>query len=513
MEANIEGPCNPKNKFKIPTHVPLFIDGEFQKSQTSDWLDLTNPATNEIISQVPMTTDSELNQAVKSAALAYETWSQTPVPERARLFFKYQSLLKEYQSDIAEILCYESGKNFADGKGDVWRGIEVVEYATSAPSMLMGETVKAVAKNIESYSYQCPIGICAGITPFNFPAMVPLWMFPIAIACGNTFILKPSEQDPVTATILAALFKESGFPDGVLNIIHGGKDQVNFLLRNPEIKAISFVGSSKVGEYVYSEASKNSKRVQVMAGAKNHIVLMPDANKEHALNALTSASCGAAGQRCMAHSVAIMVGETEKWIPDLQLQFERLKPGYFLEGNPDFGPVISQSAKKRISDLIDIGISEGAKVLLDGRKIKIKGYEQGNFIGPTLFDNVTKDMTIYKEEIFGPVLVILRAATLDEALKIIEENPYGNGTSIYTSSGATARKFKHDVTVGQVGINVPIPVPLPFFSFTGWKDSFFGDAHAYGKQAFRFYSETKTVTERWYENNEDKKLNMTINLG
>lgn len=513
MEANIEGPCNPNNRFKIPTHVPLFIDGEFKKSQSSDWLDLTNPATNEVLSKVPLTTSDEMNQAVASASKAFKSWSQTPVPERARIFFKYQSLLKEYQSDIAEILCRESGKNFADGKGDVWRGIEVVEYATSATSMLMGETLKGVANNIETYSYQCPIGICAGITPFNFPAMVPLWMFPIAIACGNTFILKPSEQDPITAILLAELFKESGFPAGVLNIIHGGADQVNFLLKSPEIKAISFVGSSKVGKYVYSEASKNSKRVQVMAGAKNHMVIMPDASKEHALNAITSASCGAAGQRCMAISVAIMVGESSDWIPEIKTRFESLKPGNFEKDNPDFGPLISKSAKERVLNLIATGVSEGADLLLDGRGIKVQGCEDGHFIGPTLFDNVKTDMTIYKEEIFGPVLVIVRAKDIEEALKIIEENPYGNGTSLYTSSGSTARKFKHNVTVGQVGINVPIPVPLPFFSFTGWKDSFFGDAHAYGKQAFRFYSETKTVTERWYDDSDEKKLNMTINLG
>ena len=507
VEVNIAAPC----KFK--SSIPLLIDGEFRNSTSSDWLNVINPSTGEIISKVPYSTEKEMSLAVESSLRAFESWSKIPVPERARLFFNYLQLLNENKEDIAKILCTENGKSFEDGKGDIWRGIEVVEYATSASSMLMGETVKSVASNIETYSYKTPIGVCLGITPFNFPAMVPLWMFPIAIACGNTFILKPSEQTPYTAIILSKLFLEAGFPKGVLNVIHGGADQVNYLIKNPGLKAVSFVGSSKVGKHVYSQASKNLKRVQVLAGAKNHLVVMPDANKEQAINALVSSSCGAAGQRCMAISVAVLVGESSKWIQDLKTKLQSLKPGSFEKKESTFGPLISKNAQERVENLINSGVEEGADLLLDGRGLKIKGFENGFFIGPTLFDSVTTEMKIYKEEIFGPVLIILRANNLEEAIKIISENQYGNGTSIYTTSGPAARKFKHEVKVGQVGVNIPIPVAPPFFSFTGWKNSFFGDSHAYGKDAFHFYSETKTITERWFDEHHEKSLNMTIQLG
>jgi malonate-semialdehyde dehydrogenase (acetylating)/methylmalonate-semialdehyde dehydrogenase len=342
--------------------------------------------------------------------------------------------------------------------------------------------------------------------------MIPLWMFPLAIVSGNTFILKPSEQDPMTPMMLAELFNSCGFPKGLLNVIHGGKDQVDYLLDNPEIKAVSFVGSVPVGKHIYERGCNSMKRVQAFAGAKNHMVVMPDANKDQVLNALAASSCGAAGQRCMAISVAILVEDAQKWIPELKEKMKTLKPGIWDDPASSYGPLISAKAKERVESLIASGEKEGAKVLLDGRGHKVSGFEQGNFMGPTLIDGVKPEMTLYKEEVFGPVLLLLHAKDLTEALKLINSNPYGNGTSIFTSSGAAARKFQNEVAVGQVGINIPIPVPLPFFSFTGWRGSFYGDTHAYGKQAFRFYTETKTVTSRWFEDEHAGPLNMTIQL-
>ncbi len=490
--------------------VPLYIGGEFFESKSNSWMDVTNPATQEKITEVPNATMEEMELAVRTAQEAFLEWRQVPIAQRVRYFFKYQELLKKHQDDIAKILCEENGKNFVDGQGDVWRGIEVVEHACAAASHLMGETVENVARKIDTYSYTQPLGVCAGITPFNFPAMIPLWMFPLAIVAGNTFVLKPSEQDPMTPTLLTELFHECGFPKGVLNVVHGSADQVNFLLDHKDIKAVSFVGSVPVGQHVYKRGTDNLKRVQSFAGAKNHMVVMPDANKEQVVNALASASCGAAGQRCMAISVAVLVGEAGNLVDDIQSKMKEVRPGYWSDPKAGYGPIISERAKERVESLISTGEKEGAKLLLDGRNCKVEGYEKGNFVGPTLFDNVTPEMTIYKEEIFGPVLNIVRAKTLDEALEIINNNPYGNGTSIYTSSGAAARKFEREVEVGQVGVNIPIPVPLPFFSFTGWRGSFYGDTHAYGKQAFRFYTETKTITQRWFEDEKAGPLNMTI---
>ena len=496
-------------------YVPLYIKGEFFESKSTKWLDVSNPATGEILSKVPLATDDEMELAIRSAQEAFHTWKDVPVPERMRYFFKFQELLKKHKDDIAKILCGESGKNWVDGQGDVWRGIEIVEHACNAPSFLMGETVENVAKNIDTTSYIQPLGVCAGITPFNFPAMIPLWMFPLAIVAGNTFILKPSEQDPLTPTMIAELFHQCGFPKGVLNVVHGTKDQVNALLDHPRIRAVSFVGSVPVAKSIYERGCRNMKRVQAFAGAKNHMVVLPDANKEQVINALAASSCGAAGQRCMAISVAVMVGESDRWIGEIKEAMGHLTPGYWEDKKSAYGPLISAAAKERVEALIAQGEKEGAKLLLDGRGFKAKGFEKGHFLGPTLFDYVTPEMTIYREEIFGPVLNIVRAANLSEALDMINGNPMGNGTSIFTSSGAAARTFRNRVEVGQVGINIPIPVPLPFFSFTGWKGSFYGDLHAYGKQAFRFYTETKTVTARWFEDFEDDEagpLNMTINL-
>ena len=492
--------------------VPLLLAGEFQQSATQSWIPVTNPATQEVIAEVPNTTADEMTQAIASAKEAFKAWRDTPVPARARIMLQYQHLLKEHHDELAEILAKETGKTFEDAKGDVWRGIEVVEHAANVPSLLMGETVENVASGIDTYSYTQPLGVCAGITPFNFPAMIPLWMFPLAIACGNTFILKPSEQDPLTPTRLAELFLEAGAPKDVLQVVHGGKEQVDALLADPEIKAISFVGSVAVGQYIYKTGTDNLKRVQSFAGAKNHMVVMPDANKQQVVNNLVGASCGAAGQRCMAISVAVLVGEAKEWTNDIKEALSQIRPGAWNDPEAAYGPLISPKARERALDIIRQGKEQGATCLLDGSDCEVEGYPKGNWIGPTLFSDVKTDMSIYTEEIFGPVLCLITADTLEEAIAIINESPYGNGTSLFTASGAAARKFQHEIEVGQVGINVPIPVPLPFFSFTGWKKSFYGDQHAYGKQAVKFYTETKTITARWFESDIPAGPNMTITL-
>lgn len=493
-------------------NVPLLINGEFSQSQAEQYIEVTNPADNSLIAKAPCATETELDMAVASAKAAFESWREVPVPERARVMMRYQQLLKEHHDELAEILSSETGKTFADAKGDVWRGIEVVEQAMNVSSMMMGETAENVARGIDTYSYIQPLGVCLGITPFNFPAMIPLWMFPMAIACGNTFVLKPSEQDPLTPTRLAELFLQAGAPKGVLNVVHGGKDQVNHLLNHDDIKAVSFVGSVPVGQHIYKTATDNMKRAQCFAGAKNHSVIMPDANKSQVLSNLVGASVGAAGQRCMAISVAVFVGDSQDWIPELAEMLKEVKPGLWNDDNAGYGPLISPQAKQRVLSLIEQGKLEGAECLLDGSEFNLAGYEAGNWVGPTMFNNVTEDMVIYQQEIFGPVLCCMSVETLEEAIALVNRNPFGNGTSIFTASGAAARKYQHEIEVGQVGINVPIPVPLPFFSFTGWKNSFYGDLHAYGKQAVRFYTETKTITSRWFEDDIPSGPNMTITL-
>ena len=496
----------------MPDRLPLFVGGKFIASESNETLAVTNPATQETLAELPFATQAEIDRAVASAKDTFSAWRETPAPERARLMLRYQDLLKQHQNDIARILSLETGKTFADAQGDVWRGIEVVEHACNIPSLTMGETLENVAGRIDSYSYTQPIGVCAGITPFNFPAMIPLWMFPLAIACGNTFVLKPSEQDPMTPNRLTELFVEAGAPEGVLQVIHGGKDQVNALLTHPDIRAISFVGSVPVAQHVYRTGTHHLKRVQAMAGAKNHMVVMPDANKDQVINNLVGSSCGAAGQRCMAISVAVFVGEAAGWIPEVREAMATISPGPWDDENSAYGPQITREAKERILGFIAAGKAEGADCLLDGSDCTVEGYPNGNWVGPTLFSSVSADMSIYREEIFGPVLLCAEMPDLDAAISLVNANPYGNGTSIFTSSGGAARKFQHEIDVGQVGINIPIPVPLPFFSFTGWRQSFFGDQHAYGKQAVKFYTETKTVTARWFDDVAPTGPNMTIKL-
>lgn len=492
-------------------HVKQLINGQFVDSNTSEWIDITDPATQEVIAKVPQTTDDEINQAVAAAQTAFQTWRKTPITTRARIFLKYQALIRDHMDELAEILTAEQGKTIADAHGDVFRGLEVVEHAAGIANLQIGDFVENVASGVDTYSIWQPLGVCAGITPFNFPAMIPLWMFPMAIATGNTFILKPSEQDPMVTMRLVELAVEAGVPEGVLNVVHGGKATVDAICDHPDIKAVSFVGSTNVGKHVYERASQSGKRAQCMMGAKNHGVILPDANKEQTLNQLAGAAFGAAGQRCMALSVVVLVGAAGEWIDDIKAKAEGLVVSAG-KHDKDLGPLISPAAKVRVEHLIGTGVEEGASLLLDGRGITVEGYENGNFVGPTIFDNVTSDMQIYKEEIFGPVLCIMRANSLDEAIELLNANPHGNGTAIFTQSGAAAHKFQQDIQVGQIGINLPIPVPLPMFSFSGSRASKLGDLGPYGKQAVQFYTQTKTVTARWFDDEASRGVNTTISI-
>ena len=492
-------------------HVQQLINGQFVDSNTNEWIDITDPATQEVIAKVPQTTDDEINQAVAAAQTAFQTWRKTPITTRARIFLKYQQLIREHMDELAETLTAEQGKTIADARGDVFRGLEVVEHAAGIANLQIGDFVENVASGVDTYSIWQPLGVCAGITPFNFPAMIPLWMFPMAIATGNTFILKPSEQDPMVTMRLVELAVEAGVPEGVLNVVHGGKATVDAICDHPDIKAVSFVGSSAVGKHVYERASQSGKRAQCMMGAKNHGVILPDANKEQTLNQLAGAAFGAAGQRCMALSVVVLVGAAGEWIDDIKAKAESLVVSAG-KNDKDLGPLISPAAKARVEHLIGTGVEEGASLLLDGRGITVEGFEKGNFVGPTIFDNVTSDMQIYKEEIFGPVLCIMRADSLDEAIELLNANPHGNGTAIFTQSGAAAHKFQQDVQVGQIGINLPIPVPLPMFSFSGSRASKLGDLGPYGKQAVQFYTQTKTVTARWFDDEASRGVNTTISI-
>ncbi|MDQ9012015.1 CoA-acylating methylmalonate-semialdehyde dehydrogenase [Acinetobacter gerneri] len=491
----------------------LLINGQFVESKTSEWQDIVNPANQEVIGRVPFATMDEVDAAIAAAQAAFATWRHTPIQARMRIMLKLQDLIRANMKDIARVLTAEQGKTLADAEGDIQRGLEVVEHACSIGTLQMGEYVEGVARGVDTYTLQQPLGVCAGITPFNFPAMIPLWMFPMAIVCGNTFVLKPSEQDPLSTMMLVELAIEAGIPAGVLNVVHGGKDVVDRLCTHQHIKAISFVGSTAVGTHVYNLAGQHGKRVQSMMGAKNHVVVMPDANKEQTLNALVGAAFGAAGQRCMALSVAVMVGESQNWVNDLVEKAKKLNVNAGHEPNTDIGPVISPRAKARVTDLINSGVEQGATLLLDGRDVVVKGYEAGNFVGATIFNHVTTDMRIYKEEIFGPVLAIISVDTFEEAVALVNANPFGNGVGLFTQSGAVARNFQNQIDIGQVGINIPIPVPVPFFSFTGSRGSKLGDLGPYGKQAVQFYTQTKTITSRWFEDSHEAgEVNTTISL-
>ena len=494
--------------------VKLLIGGKFVESRTSQWRDVVNPATQQVLARVPMATPEEVNAAVAAGKRAFKAWRHTPIGVRARIFLKYQQLIREHIKEVAGILTAEQGKTLADAEGDIFRGLEVVEHAANIGNLQMGEIANNVATGVDTYTVQQPLGVCAGITPFNFPAMIPLWMFPMAIACGNTFVLKPSEQDPMSTMRLVELAIEAGIPPGVLNVVHGGEEVVNAICDHADIKAVSFVGSTRVGTHVYHRASQAGKRVQCMMGAKNHAVILPDAHKEQTLDNLVGAAFGAAGQRCMAVSVAVLVGEAQAWIPELVERAKKLSLGNGAAAGVDVGPLISCAAKDRVESLIMQGEAEGATLELDGRTPALPGaLSEGNFVGPTIFSGVKPGMAIYEQEIFGPVLCIAAAGSLDEAIAMINANPNGNGTALFTQSGAAARKFQEEIDVGQVGINVPIPVPVPLFSFTGSRASKLGDLGPYGKQVVLFYTQTKTITERWFDDSSvSGGVNTTISL-
>ena len=481
--------------------IPLFIDGRRVESQSDRHIPVYNPATQDVLGMLPETTPDEFEAAVASSKEAFKSWSTTPVPSRARVMLKFQQLIRRDMDDIAKNITMEQGKTLDDAKGDVFRGLEVVEYACGIAPQLLGDYQEQVARGIDTMSMRQPIGITAGICPLNFPAMVPLWMFPISIAAGNTMILKPSESDPGATMMLAELAMEAGLPPGVLNVVHGGHPVVNAILDHPDIRSVSFVGSNEGGKHVYARAAANGKRVQANTGAKNHAVIMPDADVDHAVNALAGAAFGAAGQRCMAISVAVFVGGmTEEYREKLVETAASLKVSAGWEPGAQVGPLISPESKSRVCSIIQQAKNQGADILLDGQSCVVEGYPMGNFVGPTIISGITPDFDCYTQEIFGPVLVCSEVDSLEEAIQVINSNEHGNGTAIFTSSGATARAFQSRVDVGMVGINVPIPVPAASsgsFSFTGWRGSFYGDLQMYGSMGVQFFIKTKTITSNW----------------
>ena len=457
-----------------------------------------NPATGDVSSEVLLGSKEDLNKTVDFAKKAFENWSTKPPIQRARIIFKYKELIEKNYDELTKLIVSEHVKVYEDAKGSLTRGLEVVEFACGIPQMLKGEFTENVGTDIDSWSLRQPLGVCAGITPFNFPAMVPMWMFPMAIACGNTFILKPSEKDPSCSMKLAELFSEAGLPDGVLNIVNGDKEVVDSILENKDIQAVSFVGSTPIAKYIYENAAKNEKRVQALGGAKNHCVVMPDCDLDQAVNGLMGAAYGSAGERCMAQSVAVAVGSIgDELVSELSKKVEKLKVGPGMDKSSEMGPLVTKEHLEKVTGYVDLGIKEGANLVVDGRKMKLQGYENGFYIGGCLFDNVTKDMRIYKEEIFGPVLSVVRVDDFNEATKLVNDHEFGNGTSIYTRDGDVGRTFASKIKVGMVGINIPIPVPVAHHSFGGWKRSLFGDQHMHGPEGVRFYTKLKTITSRW----------------
>jgi malonate-semialdehyde dehydrogenase (acetylating) / methylmalonate-semialdehyde dehydrogenase len=461
--------------------------------------DIYNPATGEVIGHVDYASTADVNKVVEKAKKALVSWQEVPPARRARIMFKFLELLNKNATELAKIVSTEHGKVQIDAEGEVQRGIEIVEFTTGIPTFLKGEYTDSVGTGVDSYSLRRPLGVVAGITPFNFPAMVPLWMFPIAIAAGNTFILKPSERDPSASRFMADLMTEAGLPDGVLNVVNGDKEAVDAILHHPDIQAVSFVGSTPVAEYIYKTGTENGKRVQALGGAKNHMIVMPDADINQAADALMGAAYGSAGERCMAISVAVAVTDkvADALVDTLSPRIKALKVGPGTDRTAEMGPLITKQHLEKVKGYVNAGVKEGAKLAVDGRELKIKGHENGYFMGGCLFDRVKPDMTVYKEEIFGPVLCIVRSNSYQEAVDLINSHEYGNGTAIFTNHGGIARNFMRDIKVGMVGINVPIPVPVSYNSFGGWKRSLFGDVHMHGQEGVRFYTKLKTVTARW----------------
>lgn len=484
---------------QAPRLIPHWLAGEAVIGDGECFGDVYDPATGRVTAQVALASKADVDRAVASAATAFPAWAATTPLQRARVLFKFKALLESHADELAAAITAEHGKVLADAMGEVTRGIEVVEFACGAPHLLKGEHSMNVGRDVDSWTEYAPLGVVAGITPFNFPCMVPMWMFPVALACGNTFILKPSERDPGAPMLLAKLLKEAGLPDGVFNVVHGDKTAVDALIDHPDVQALSFVGSTPIAQYIYARGSAAGKRVQALGGAKNHMVILPDADLEQAAQALLGAGYGSAGERCMAISVAVCVGDAtaDALIAKLRPMVEQLRIGPGCQGNPDMGPLVTGAHRDKVRAYVDAGVAEGATLLVDGRNRVVPGCEAGFFLGGCLFDRVTPDMSIYREEIFGPVLCVMRAADFESALDLVNRHEYGNGTAIFTRDGDAARQFAHRVQAGMVGINVPIPVPMAFHSFGGWKRSLFGPLHMHGPDGVRFYTRLKTMTGRW----------------
>lgn len=479
--------------------VTHFLSNETWSGTSTRTSDIHNPATGAVSGQVTLASKEDVDQVVATAAAALPGWAATPAAKRAMVMFEFRDLLKKHTDELAELLSAEHGKTLPDARGEIARGIEVVEFACGIPQLLKGEYSEAVSSGVDSFCVRQPVGVVAGITPFNFPAMVPLWMYPVAIACGNTFVLKPSERDPSVVMRIAELLAAAGLPKGVFNVVNGDKEAVDALLDNPRVDAVSFVGSTAIGQYIYSRGTSNGKRVQALCGAKNHLVVMPDADMDQVTDALIGSAYGSAGERCMAISVAVPVGEktADRLVEALEPRIRALKVAPYTDPESELGPVISKASYDRIHSYIDQGLEKGANLVVDGRDISLQGYEDGYFIGGCLFDNVTTDMSIYTDEIFGPVLSVVRAQSYEEAVDMINTHEYGNGTAIFTQDGDAARDFWARAQIGMVGVNVPIPVPVAYHSFGGWKRSLFGDHHIHGMEGVRFYTRLKTMTMRW----------------
>lgn len=477
-----------------------FFNGQRMEGTSGRFGNVFDPATGAVTARVPLASADDVEQAVDAASSAFPAWAATTPLNRARMMFRFKELLETHAGDLAKIITSEHGKVLSDARGEVTRGLEVVEFACGIPHLLKGEHSMNVGRDVDSWSEYAPLGVVAGITPFNFPAMVPLWMFPVALACGNTFVLKPSERDPSAALFMADLLKRAGLPDGVFNVVHGDKVAVDALLDDPRVQALSFVGSTPIAEYIYARGSANGKRVQALGGAKNHMVVLPDADLDGAVSALLGAGYGSAGERCMAISVAVCVGDAtaDALVATLAPKVAALKIGPGCQ-DPEMGPLVTGAHRDKVRGYVDAGVAEGAELVVDGRGHVVDGHADGFFLGGCLFDRVTPDMTIYREEIFGPVLCVMRVPDLDAALQLVNEHEYGNGTAIFTRDGGAAREFAHRVQAGMVGINVPIPVPMAFHSFGGWKRSIFGPLHVHGPDGVRFYTRLKTVTARWPE--------------
>ncbi len=475
-----------------------FIGGAAVAANSERKGDIFNPATGEVQKQVGYASVADVDAAVASSKKAALLWKDSSLATRTRIMFAFRELANKHKDDIARLLTLEHGKVFSDAQGEVQRGLEVIEFACGLAQLLKGEMSENVSTEVDTYSLKQPVGVVAGITPFNFPAMVPMWMYPVAIACGNAFVLKPSERDPSVTNFCAELFQKAGLPDGVFNVVHGDKVAVDSLLAHPDVGAISFVGSTAIARYIYETGARHGKRVQALGGAKNHMVVLPDADMDLAADAAIGAGYGSAGERCMAISVLVCVGDAaDRLMPKLKERIAELKVGNGLDPASQMGPLITQSHRDKVAAYVDAGAKAGAKVVVDGRGIKVAGHEKGFFLGPCLLDDVKPSMSVYQEEIFGPVLSVVRAASYDEAIGLIHGHQYGNGTAIFTNDGGAARKFQHEVQVGMVGVNVPIPVPMSYYSFGGWKQSLFGDLHIYGPDGVKFYTRSKNVIARW----------------